>query len=212
MQSDSANFPFPTALERTGNFSQSFDANGQLHTIIDPLTGNPFPGNVIPPSRISPVGAAIGSYFPAPSTAPAFFGAIDLTVASTIKARAVQYTAKLNQDFTTWWRVSLSCLRYYSLEPGDTWFNSPETTDGWRLLRRVDATAINSIFTINSTTVLTLRYGFNRFPNFDYNSSQGFNVANLGFSPAFSQLVSTPAAEFPNIVMTTFHNLGDSGN
>ena len=49
--------------------------------------------------------------------------------------------------------MSLSYARYYSLEPGDTWFNSPSTESGWRLLRRVDATAVNSIFTINPTTV-----------------------------------------------------------
>ena len=77
----------------------------------------------------------------------------------------------------------MSYLRYYSLEPGDTWFNSPATQSGWRLLRRVDTTQFNNLFTINPTTVLALRYGFNRFPNFDYNSSQGFNVAALGFSP-----------------------------
>ena len=40
----------------------------------------------------------------------------------------------------TWWRISLSYSRYYSLEPGDTWFDSPSTESGWRLLRRVDAT------------------------------------------------------------------------
>ena len=40
---------------------------------------------------------------------------------------------------------------------------------------------------INPTTVLTVRYGFNRFPNFDYNSSQGFNIASLGFSKAYAE-------------------------
>ena len=50
---------FPTALERTGDFSQSRNAAGQLITIYDPLTTrpnptgtgfirDPFPGNVIP--------------------------------------------------------------------------------------------------------------------------------------------------------------------
>lgn len=39
----------PTALERAGNFSQS------ATTIIDPATGNPFPGNIIPDNRISPI-------------------------------------------------------------------------------------------------------------------------------------------------------------
>ena len=38
----------PTALERDGDFSQTLNALGQPVQIIDPATGRPFPGNVIP--------------------------------------------------------------------------------------------------------------------------------------------------------------------
>jgi hypothetical protein len=211
--SDSSTFNLPTALERSGDFSHSFvSAGGPLVKVIDPLSGNPFPGNVIPSSRITTVGAGLASYYPAPATAPAYYGANDLTLSSLIKARAVQYTSKLDEDFARWWRLSLSYLRYYSLEPGDTWFDLPSTQSGWRLLRRVDATALNNIFTISPTTVLTVRYGFNRFPNFDYNSSQGFNIANLGFSKAYAGTVSPAAAEFPSIAMTSIYSLGESGD
>src|SRR5579862_102104 len=211
--SDSANFNLPTALERAGNFSQSHvSAGGPLVSVIDPTTGNPFPGNIIPQSRITPVGLNIAALYPTPSSAPAYYGANDLALSSSIKARAVQYTAKLDEDIARWWRVSLSYLRYYSLEPGDTWFNSPSTQSGWRLLRRVDATQINNVFSINPTTVLTLRYGFNRFPNFDYNSSQGINVSGLGFSSQFAGQVNGPASEFPQIIMTSLYSLGDTGD
>ena len=40
----------PTLLERTGDFSQSIGAQGPV-TIYDPLTGSPFPGNIIPQNR-----------------------------------------------------------------------------------------------------------------------------------------------------------------
>jgi outer membrane receptor protein involved in Fe transport len=43
----------PTAAMKSGDFSA---AGTSIH---DPLTGKPFPGNVIPASRISPIGAAI---------------------------------------------------------------------------------------------------------------------------------------------------------
>jgi hypothetical protein len=210
--SDSADFNLPTLAERTGDFSKSFDPGGGLHTIFNPSTGAPFAGNIIPASMITPVGQAIANTYPVPTSAPAYYGASDIALASSIKARAVQYTAKLDEDFTTWWHMSLSYARYYSLEPGDTWFNSPSTESGWRLLRRVDATAVNSIFTINPSTVLSLRYGFNRFPNFDYNSSQGFNVASLKFSPAWASQVSPVAAEFPAINMSSLYSLGDTGD
>jgi len=202
--SDSSNFALPTVAERGGNFA------GQ--TIINPSTGQPFAGGLIPAGMLNPVGSAIANLYPTPSAAPSSFGGNDLTLASSIKARAVQYTAKLDEDFTSWWRASLSYLRYYSLEPGDTWFNSPATQSGWRLLRRVDTTQLNNLFTINPTTVVAIRYGFNRFPNFDYNSSQGYNVSSLGMSPQWAAAANGPAAEFPAINMTTFTSLGDSGD
>ena len=57
----------PTGLERSGNFSQSRDASGRPVQIIDPLTGLPFPGNVIPHDRISPQASSLLGYYPQPT-------------------------------------------------------------------------------------------------------------------------------------------------
>ena len=38
----------PTELERHGDFSQTRQTNGAILPIIDPLTGQPFPGNIDP--------------------------------------------------------------------------------------------------------------------------------------------------------------------
>jgi hypothetical protein len=57
----------PTALERAGDFSQSFANNGSLLTITDPSTGAPFPGNKIPINRGDPVGVAMLNFFPLPN-------------------------------------------------------------------------------------------------------------------------------------------------
>ncbi|MDQ6665726.1 MAG: Plug and carboxypeptidase regulatory-like domain-containing protein [Acidobacteriota bacterium] len=70
-------FTMPTALERTGDFSQSFNTNGSPILIRDPNTGaacakagDPgcFPGNKIPPSRFNPIGTAMLNFFPLPNT------------------------------------------------------------------------------------------------------------------------------------------------
>ncbi len=67
----------PTALQRAGNFSQTYASNGQLVRIFDPTTTRPdpsnagayirtpFTGNVIPTSRLDPVALKIQSYYPA---------------------------------------------------------------------------------------------------------------------------------------------------
>ncbi|MGH9313316.1 MAG: carboxypeptidase regulatory-like domain-containing protein [Vicinamibacterales bacterium] len=57
----------PTALERAGDFSQSLNQAGQLFVVRDPVTGQPFPGNRIPASRINPNGAALLTVFPLPN-------------------------------------------------------------------------------------------------------------------------------------------------
>lgn len=52
----------PTALERSGNFTQSV-----FGVPVDPFTGLPFPGGVIPDARINAVGRAIAARYPLPN-------------------------------------------------------------------------------------------------------------------------------------------------
>ena len=115
----------------------------------------------------------------------------------------MQYTAKVDEDFFNWWRASLSYLRYFSLEPGNTEFPTVSSPDQWRLLRRVDTTQLNNMFTVNPTTVVTVRYGFNRFPNYSYNVSQGYNIGALGFPSSLREPDQPGAnAQFPPMFMT----------
>ena len=70
----------PTALERAGDFSQTFDSQGRTVCIKDPQlaaqglacnvnSGGPgcFPGNRIPANRISPIGQQMLGLFPLPN-------------------------------------------------------------------------------------------------------------------------------------------------
>lgn len=57
----------PTAAQRAGDFSQLLTLARPV-TIVDPLTGTPFPGNIIPASRLSPVALKIQEqYLPLPN-------------------------------------------------------------------------------------------------------------------------------------------------
>ncbi|HWC97709.1 MAG TPA: TonB-dependent receptor [Candidatus Sulfopaludibacter sp.] len=69
----------PTALQKSGDFSQTFTSSGALITIYDPLTTVPnsaqksgfgrsvFPGNVIPANRIDPISKKVIGYYPDPT-------------------------------------------------------------------------------------------------------------------------------------------------
>jgi trimeric autotransporter adhesin len=55
----------PTLEQRNGDFSGTM-VRGAPITIFDPATGAPFPGNVIPSTRVNPAAAGLLKYFPAP--------------------------------------------------------------------------------------------------------------------------------------------------
>jgi hypothetical protein len=58
----------PTAAERAGDFSGTFNATTGAQIVVrDPQTGLPFPGNVIPSNRIDPTGRTIANLYPAPN-------------------------------------------------------------------------------------------------------------------------------------------------
>jgi Carboxypeptidase regulatory-like domain/TonB-dependent Receptor Plug Domain len=67
-QAASINIRVPTELERAGNFSQTVDGTGKLIPIIDPLTGQQFPGNIIPAARIYAPGRSTLNFLPTPNT------------------------------------------------------------------------------------------------------------------------------------------------
>ena len=62
-----SNFTVPTALERQGNFSQSYKNATSIYTVKDPTTGAAFPGNIVPTSRIDPNSSKLLSVFPLPN-------------------------------------------------------------------------------------------------------------------------------------------------
>ncbi|HEY2011935.1 MAG TPA: TonB-dependent receptor [Bryobacteraceae bacterium] len=56
----------PSAAERTGDFTKTQE-NNKLVTIKDPLTQQPFPGNIIPSTRINKYGQQLLNMYPLPN-------------------------------------------------------------------------------------------------------------------------------------------------
>jgi hypothetical protein len=59
----------PTAAERAGDFSGAFDPEC-TSLPVDPLTGQPFPGNKIPQGQLSPAGLLVMKLYPLPNVTP----------------------------------------------------------------------------------------------------------------------------------------------
>ena len=80
-RADSTTANVPTAVERTGDFSQTRTATGQPIIIYDPFSTranpsgsgfirDPFVGNKIPSTRFDPVAVNVAKYYPQPNTPP----------------------------------------------------------------------------------------------------------------------------------------------
>ena len=100
-------FAVPTALERTGDFSQSYNADGTLNVIYDPtktftdaqgvVHRTPFFGNKIGSDRLSKVGTNIASYFPLPQFASPT-GQNNFVGTDNVRDHAQEVTVKVDQQ------------------------------------------------------------------------------------------------------------------
>jgi Carboxypeptidase regulatory-like domain len=69
LTSDTIVSTVPTLRNRTGDFSDLRNSAGQPIVIYDPVTRQPFSGNLIPRDRLDPVARAALEYFPQPNRA-----------------------------------------------------------------------------------------------------------------------------------------------
>jgi hypothetical protein len=101
----------PTALERTGDFSQSHDQNGNPLTIVDPTTGQPFSGNQIPAGRLYGPAVNLLNFLPTPndvsSTHPSFNYISDFSPQHPRR----EDTVRIDFDPNSKWRIYGSFLK-----------------------------------------------------------------------------------------------------
>ena len=100
----------PTELQRAGDFSQTFNTQGRLILIYDPLTntpsGNtvtrqPFAGNIIPQSRFDLVSRQLIDYWPRPNRAPTnIAGAQNFAANRAMKFERDNFTYRVDHVFS----------------------------------------------------------------------------------------------------------------
>jgi hypothetical protein len=207
----------PTAAERAGDFSQTRNSAGQLVTIYDPLTTrtvngvivrDPFPGNVIPASRVNGVARAMLAAMPVPASGKSFNGQATLD-----DGPQNQETLKLDQRWTDRWTTTGMYAHQHTIEPGSAFygaFGSVAGDPGASLLyRTVDFLALNNIFVPNASTAIAVRYGYNRFKDFGGNYP-AFDASSLGLP---SSLVNAMTFNtFPQVSITGYGGTNAVGN
>ena len=183
--------------------------------IYDPLTtdanGNrtPFPGNVIPPNRINPVGAAIIKYLALPHVNPTVDnGTANYVAQSTPNNNGRQWSVKVDHHFNH--RVALSgvYLHQYTEEPSVSFFPDAPFIQGGQFNRPINVAVLNNTYVMNASTVLTLRAGWNTFE--DINELPfSFDTHTLGFNKNFADAIEVQ--RFPAVTLTGYQGMSFTG-
>ena len=210
---------FPTALERTGDFSQSRNAAGQLIVVYDPLTTrpnpsgsgfirDPFPGNVIPLDRLNPIARAMLTDMPLPTAGRSFTGSATLD-----DGPQDQETLKVDHRWSAKWTTTAMYGHQHTKEPGSAFWGPhgtiPADPSGTTLFRTVHFFSTNQVIIPNNTTAVAIRYGYNRFLNDGTNYAGGFDAATLGYPASYASVLAENA--YPSITMTGYSNIGHGG-
>jgi hypothetical protein len=203
----------PLPDQRNGIFNTTLQSNGQPVIMYDPLTTvqtssttytrQPFPGNVIPTNRMSPIALKILSYVPLPN----YPGTTNNLIIAP-NARTDEYDAHvfrldhvINDRYRFFSRFVRGNRSEVNSDNGYSGPSSPQYTDG-----RVNQAGNFDLTTIlNPSTVLTSRFGYFRHQLWIYLYSDNFDPTTLGFPQSVANMVPH---YFPQITMSSYTSFG----
>lgn len=185
----------PSEAFRQGNFS------AVATPVRDPLTGDPFPGNIIPANRINPATAFFLPFIPLPNTPAGTF-----SYAAPFRDTQNQGNMRIDHIFNTKnslsGRYTINHLERFN--PG----NYP-TNGGSNQRQRVQNLAITDTHVFSPTMFNELRLGYTRMHNGNFNQGLGTNYTAQSGIRGFEE-TSLNFPGFPQLSVTGF--AGVAGN
>jgi hypothetical protein len=197
-------FTVPTAGERQGDFS----ALRPLGNIIyDPLTAEPiagpgghvqrqpFPNNVIPANRLSPIALNVMKFYPLPNQSGRTDGTNNYYSPQPRTDRFHSETGRIDHSVSSRQRLSGTYFANWREELRFDWAPSVDgiQATGQNTLLINHGGTLEDVFTLSPTTVLNLRAGFIRLRSQIVPPNVGFDPIQLGFSPAVTLLFTGPS-------------------
>src|SRR5688572_23524113 len=190
----------PTEAQRRGDFSDLLRL-GPNYQIYDPATiraeaggrysRQPFPGNIIPANRLDKLGLNLVNLYPLPNQPGTSDGRNNYFNGS-IKA-SEDYYVHMGRVDQAWSENHRTFVRFHYdwwAEDKNHWFSND--VNGIILNRINRGFALDDVVVINPTMVLNVRYGLTSQDFPERRTSQGFDLASLGFSPALVGLLVDP--------------------
>jgi hypothetical protein len=204
----------PTEAMKTGDFS-SLLALGSSYQIYNPLTrrsvaggryqADPFNNNEIPASLINPVARKILGYFPTPLTAGAADGTSNYQRPEMMEGiKYYTHTGRVDHSFSDRNRLFVRGSVYRRDSDYNNYFNNLATGTVFQFVAR--SAVVDDVYTLNPSTVLNVRYGYNRFTRVSGNNPEagGFDLTSLGFPAAYNSAIDASVRSFPRIDITGY--------
>ena len=211
----------PSAAERAGDFSELLRIpGGSAYQLYDPFTTTPAPGgrfnrqpipnNVIPRSRLDPVGLNIAALYPLPNQVGTVDGRNNFFLSNKAIQKTSQHMLRLDHAFSESHRAFLR-LHY------DFWKEDKNESFGTNIQglfsnRPNRGIALDDVIVLNPTLVLNLRYGFTSTKWWEFRRSRGYDLASLGFSPALLSLTDKNQSPIPRIAVGAFTTISNWEN
>lgn len=205
----------PTAAQRRGDFSQLL-ALGTRYQIFDPATIQPapagrfsrapFPGNVIPASRLAPAAQKILPYWPEPQIAGTADGLNNYFYPQQSRNRLRSNTGRFDHVIND--RHRLSGRFNYTWGNFTSGLNLPTGANGNDNFRANRSAGVDHVMTVTPRLVWNSRYNFNRHTVKDDPLTKGFDLSTLGFSSRFVGMIPKELAAFPALSVESLTGLG----
>jgi hypothetical protein len=206
----------PTTQERAGGFSALLSA-GNNYQIYDPATRraigagrfqeDPFPGNIIPSNRISPIAQKILGFYSLPTIAGTRDGTNNLPEPD-LAENVIYYvhTARVDHSFSDRHRMFSSFRKYRRVSDLNEYFHNLTTGQFFQYL--YTGAQFDDVYTFSPSFVLNLRYGYNRFIR-TYDAppdSRGFDLTSLGWPASWNNSIPASIRRFPYITIAGYQS------
>ncbi len=211
----------PTEKMRNGDFSELL-ALGSQYQIYNPFTRraisggryqqDPFPGNTVPRELMNPVALKVLDYIGRPRTAGRNDGTQnyqrpELVEATDYGSHSIRVDHNITQTQRMYGRVS-----WYDRDSNyNNYFDNMSTGSWFRFVSR--QAVVDHVWTMNSTTILNVRYGYDRFLRGDQTNpaAHGLDLTTLGFPSRYNDLIPASIRRFPRFDISGYQGMGGGG-
>ena len=207
-----------TAKERTGDFSDLLKAGSQ-YQLYNPnaatqsgtlITRQPYAGNIIPASQLSPIAQAYLKLMPSPNLPGSANGLNNYASTAATPDDFSNQLGRLDYNVSARDRVFFDVRKTDYIQTKNDYFHNAAT--GSVLTRANWGGTIDNVFTLNATNVIDLRANFTRMDEAHPSPAAGVDPADFGF-PGYLKSTSQ-YVQLPNIAFagaTAFTTMGFTG-